>query len=313
MNLSIPSPMENNPRTFAPRCRSHPTSPSWDHAIPKILRAVHRWEETKPLTIAPPIIGPYDRINRLAKLTNHWSPDIVTEAEEVGFELPAATQENIVQVIIGIRQCRAERDKGKPDWDRPELERRWSRMTEEEKARPAFADEKEIVDPRVNEALDIRTYQMYHPNMRTWIDGEKRNQYVPAEFTIMFRRMVNEIETLLAPMPKLPAEAKKWAWKEKEAWQAEERAKIPKKKVTVICEYGSRRHAEGEPVLNQEGKIIRHRYAGEWSRESYAFLEGTPSPFFFDDYTGYSYPEHSYRARIFRQEVADVAFVLQHQ
>lgn len=313
MKLSIPSPMENNPRTFAPRCRSHPTSPSWDNAISKIRRAVYRWEEMKPLTITPPIIGPYDRIGILVELTGHWPPDVVTEAEEEGFNLPAATQKNVTHTILGIRQCRAERNKGKNDWDRPELERRWNLMTEEEKARPTFAEEEIIVDPRVNEALGVRAYQMYHPNMRTWIDGEKRNQYVTAGFGILFRRTVNEIEVLLEPEPKLSAEGKKWTWKDLEKWRMEERAKIPKKKVTVICEYGSRRYAEGEPVVNQEGKIVRLRYAGEWRREMHAFLEGTPSPFFFDDYTGFPHPAHSYRAKQFRQAVADVAFVLQSQ
>jgi len=42
-------------------------------------------------------------------------------------------------------------------------------------------------------------------------------------------------------------------------WRKEELAKIPKKTITVICEYGSRRCLQGDPVLDHEGNVLRYR------------------------------------------------------
>ena len=311
MLLSIPSHTYNDPRMFAPRCNSDPSIASWaDAKYSRIRYAVYRWEESKPDKPAPPIMGQIDRINRIVDLTGKWPLNMYLTAEKVGYELPEPQENNRIETMVELRdRCRAYKYPSGFDGKNALLEEEWELRTEEEKARPMYPDQIVIIDPQINEALGWR-YQIRHPNTLWWVEGEARNRYVPAGDGILFRRDENIYNVPLSPLPSLPEESKKWSWRERNVWTETELSKIPKKKVTVICEYGSRRCVEGEPVLDYEGKVIRHRWAGEWRREMVAFLEGTPSPFFFDDFTGHPQPIHSSRAREFRQEVADVAFIL---
>jgi len=281
---------------------------TWNDAvISKIKRAVHHWEETKPRTPSPPIMDIYCRVDRIVYLTGMWPIDIVTEAEDVGFELPTPKREEVVNVIGTIYALRKALADSSYNNTIPITPSEW-----EEKNRKII-NPVEIVSPDVNCELG-HSYMIRHPSSSWWVYGEERNQYVPAGEGILFRRDENVYQIPLEPLPKPPAEFKEWTWSERFQWKNKELAKIPKKTVTVICEYGSRRYAEGEPVLDRDGNVVRHRWAGEWSREMVAFLKGTPSPspYMFDDYTGHPSPYHSTKSRAFRQEVADACFVHMH-
>ena len=292
-----------------------PTSPraTWEDALPKVLRAVRLWEDAQPKTPSPPIMTvfvgeDYDRTDIIWRLTHHWPIHVENMAERIDYPLPApGAPVQVEEVMRGLVQCR--RSHNGNDWCNPELEEQRKMMTEADMIREN-PERVSIVTPEL-QAI-IGSHMIREPGCSWWSNGERRNRYVPAGYGVLFRRDEKEMEVLLGPMPPLPEGAKKWLWQDLQAWNKEQRSKIPKMMVTVVYEYGSRRHAEGEPVFNQEGHVIRHRVAGEWTREMIAMLKGTPSPYFFDDFTGHPMPIHSTKAREFRQEVADVAFILQH-
>jgi hypothetical protein len=277
---------------------------------PGILRAVKRWEATKPATPSPLIMYGNDRVEQLASLTYQWPLDKVEAAERVGYELPEMPHVQVSDVMLRLLQRQMERRHNGNDWYNPDLEEQWKMMTAEDRIRqnPEMVS---IVTPELQAILGA--HMIREPGQGWWISGEKRNRYVTAGYGVLFRRDEKFVEVLLGSMPPLPEEYKKWTWKERREWSAEQRSKIPKAVVTVVYEYGSRRHAEGEAVYDHEGNVVRHRVAGEWTREMIAMLKGTPSPFFFDDFTGHPMPFHSTKAREFRQEVADVAFVYMNQ
>jgi hypothetical protein len=279
--------------------------------IPGILRAVRRWEATEPKTPSPLIMYGNDRVERLASLTYKWPLDKVEAAERVGYSLPEMPHVKVYHVMLGLLQRQTERRHNGNDWYNPELEEQWKMMTAEDRIRqnPELVS---IVTPEL-QAIVRGGHMIREPGHGWWISGEKRNRYVTAGYGVLFRRDEKDIEVLIGPMPPLPEEFKTWTWKERQQWSAEQRSKIPKMTVTVVYEYGSRRHAEGDAVFDHEGNVVRRRVAGEWTREMIAMLKGTPSPFFFDDFTGHPMPFHSTKAREFRQEVADVAFVYMHQ
>lgn len=302
MNISIPSVCQSSMTSAI----GIPSTLTWADAIhSQIQRAVYKWEETKPLAPSAPVLEAYNRVDRIVRLTGMWPLDIVSKAEMVGFELPVADRENVIKVVGAIYSrlstlvdlsCNNIDNFTPSEW--------------QEKIRK-ITGPVEIVSADVKR--EMGSYMIRHPSMAWWVHGEERNQYVPAGYGVLFRRDENVYQIPLYNLPKMPAESKEWTWGQKAKWRTAELEKIPKKTVTVICEYGSRRYAEGEPVLNENGEVVRHRWAGEWQREMVAFLKGTPSSYFFDDYTGHPYPKHSTLSRAFRQEVADACFVYMHQ
>jgi hypothetical protein len=304
MNISIPS-SETCSSMIAPPIGTFESTLTWADALhSQIQHAVNRWEETKPLRPSPPVLEPYYRVDRIVRLTGAWPLDIVSKAEMVGFELPAAEQESVIKVVgtiyaqlssLAIPSCNTD------NFTPAEWQEKIQKIT----------GPIEIVTPDV--IRELGSYMIRHPSMAWWVHGEERNQYVPAGQGVLFRRDENVYQIPLYNLPKMPAESKEWTWGEKAKWRTAELEKIPKKTVTVICEYGSRRYAEGEPIVDAEGNVLRYRRAGEWGREMIAFLKGTPSPYFFDDYTGHPSPKHSSLSRSFRQEVADACFVYLHQ
>jgi hypothetical protein len=306
MNISIPSPSECHFSTCAPPI-GEPSTLTWADAFhSEIKRVVNRWEETKAL-IPSPIMDLYYRVARIVRLTGEWPLDIVAKAEEFNVELPPANQEDVIKVVGSIYAQRVARADPSCNNANNFTPSEW-----QEKIRKIIGVA-EIVSPDV--IRELGSYMIRHPSMAWWVHGEERNQYVPAGEGILFRRDENVYHVPLKPLPKMPAESKEWTWGQKAAWRTAELEKIPKKTVTVICEYGSRRYAEGEPVLNIEGQVERYRWAGEWGREMVAFLKGmpSPSPYFYDDYTGHPAPHQSAKIKAFRQEVADACFVLMHQ
>jgi hypothetical protein len=302
MNISIPSVCQSSMTSAI----GIPSTLTWADAIhSQIQRAVNRWEETKPLIPSPPVLNAYHRVDRIVRLTGEWPLDIVSKAEMVGFELPAAEQENVINAVGAIYSRLS--SLADPSCHNTEM---FSPSEWEEKIQK-ITGPVEIVTPDV--IRELGSYMIRHPSMAWWVHGEERNQYVPAGQGVLFRRDENVYHIPLYNLPKMPAESKEWTWGQKAKWRTAELEKIPKKTVTVICEYGSRRYAEGEPILDAEGNVLRRRRAGEWGREMIAFLKGTPSPYFFDDYTGHPSPKHSSLSRAFRQEVADACFVYLHQ
>lgn len=307
MNISLPLPSQTCFSTKVPPIGTVESTLTWADAIcSQIARAVYQWEEIKPLTPSPPVLEIYSRVDRIVRLTGMWPLDIVSKAEMVGFELPPADQESVIKVVgaiyaqlssLSIPSCNTD------TFTPAEWQEKIQKIT----------GPVEIVSDDVKHEMG-GSYMIRHPSTAWWVHGEERNQYVPAGEGILFRRDENVYQIPLQSLPKMPAEAKSWSWGQKAAWRTVELAKIPKRTVTVICEYGSRRYAEGEPVLNENGEVVRHRRAGEWRREMVAFLKGSPSPspYFFDDYTGHPYPKHSTLTRAFRQEVADACFVYTH-
>jgi hypothetical protein len=279
--------------------------------VQRIKETVTLWEASKPENPAPAILGDVNRVWQIVAFTGQWPDSMVKAAEYLGFELHDAQPERVEDVMHDLFACRMTRSYNGDVHQYQEMADEFSQMTDPEKFRlyPGCVTR---VDPAVNQALGY-AYMIREPNTSWWIDGERRNRYVPAGDGVLFFRDVRVIEIPLQPLPKPPVEAKMWSWGQKAKWRREELAKIPKRIVTVICEYGSRRCQEGDPVLDHEGQVVRQRIAGEWIRETVAYLPGTPSPFFFDDFTGHPTPAHSSKTRAFRQEVADVAFVLMHQ
>jgi len=247
----------------------------------------------------------YDRINRIIRLTGMWPIDIVTKAEEVGVELPTPELDNVVHTMSAIHKQHMSRFNLSCESNKYTVEELQDRVR-------TMTSAVSIVSPDVERELGY-SYMIRYPSTVWWASGEWRNQYVPAGEGILFRRDENVYQIPLQSLPDVPAEYKEWGWAQRKAWRNAELETIPKKTVTVICEYGSRRYAEGEPVLDQEGKVIRYRKAGEWGREMIARLKGTPSPYFFDDYTGHPSPQHSTKSKAFRQEVADACFVFMNQ